>query len=90
MLITYHYSELRVKNMAQTVADLLIDSLLKAGINRIYGIVGDSLNAVLDSVKPTEYGLSYSRCSFPPQGNDHRRFQSLAKLHDLFMTFVRF
>ncbi|MEM5014573.1 ubiquinone-dependent pyruvate dehydrogenase [Niallia taxi] len=37
--------------MAQTVADLLIDSLLKAGIKRIYGIVGDSLNAVLDSVR---------------------------------------
>jgi len=37
--------------MGQTVADLLIDSLLKAGIKRIYGIVGDSLNAVLDSVR---------------------------------------
>jgi pyruvate dehydrogenase (quinone) len=37
--------------MGQNVADLLIDSLLQAGVKRIYGIVGDSLNAVLDSVR---------------------------------------
>ncbi|MET3321793.1 UNVERIFIED_ORG: pyruvate dehydrogenase (quinone) [Peribacillus simplex] len=37
--------------MKQTIADLLIDSLLKAGVKRIYGIVGDSLNAVLDSIR---------------------------------------
>ncbi len=37
--------------MKQTVADLLIDTLLHAGIKRIYGIVGDSLNAVLDSIR---------------------------------------
>ncbi|MFE4143758.1 ubiquinone-dependent pyruvate dehydrogenase [Peribacillus sp. YIM B13472] len=37
--------------MKQTIADLLIDSLLRAGVKRIYGIVGDSLNAVLDSIR---------------------------------------
>lgn len=37
--------------MKKTVADLLIDSLLHAGVERIYGIVGDSLNAVLDSIR---------------------------------------
>ncbi|WP_419880751.1 ubiquinone-dependent pyruvate dehydrogenase [Peribacillus sp. B-H-3] len=37
--------------MKQTIADLLIDSLLHAGVKRIYGIVGDSLNAVLDSIR---------------------------------------
>ncbi|MFB7642624.1 ubiquinone-dependent pyruvate dehydrogenase [Peribacillus butanolivorans] len=37
--------------MKQTIADLLIDSLLNAGVKRIYGIVGDSLNAVLDSIR---------------------------------------
>lgn len=37
--------------MAKTIADLLIDSLLNAGVKRIYGIVGDSLNAVLDSIR---------------------------------------
>ncbi|GGE55529.1 pyruvate dehydrogenase [Pullulanibacillus camelliae] len=37
--------------MGQSIADLLIDSLLQAGVKRIYGIVGDSLNAVLDSIR---------------------------------------
>ncbi|MDB5083302.1 MAG: pyruvate dehydrogenase, partial [Bacilli bacterium] len=37
--------------MRQTIADLLIKSLLAAGVTRIYGIVGDSLNAVIDSVR---------------------------------------
>lgn len=40
--------------MGKTIADLLIESLLNAGITRIYGIVGDSLNAVLDSVRRSE------------------------------------
>lgn len=34
-----------------TIADVLISTLLNAGIKRIYGIVGDSLNAVLDAVR---------------------------------------
>jgi pyruvate dehydrogenase (quinone) len=37
--------------MKQTIADLLIESLVHAGVKRIYGIVGDSLNAVLDSIR---------------------------------------
>jgi len=37
--------------MTKTIADILIDSLLNAGVTRIYGIVGDSLNAVLDSIR---------------------------------------
>ncbi|WP_340081396.1 ubiquinone-dependent pyruvate dehydrogenase [Terribacillus sp. FSL K6-0262] len=40
--------------MPRTIADLLIDSLLNAGVKRIYGIVGDSLNAVLDSIRRSE------------------------------------
>lgn len=40
--------------MGKTVADVLIESLLNAGITRIYGIVGDSLNAVLDSVRRSD------------------------------------
>jgi pyruvate dehydrogenase (quinone) len=39
--------------MAQTVADQLIAQLLEAGVRRIYGIVGDSLNPVVDAVRRT-------------------------------------
>ena len=37
--------------MATTVADQLIAQLIDAGVRRIYGIVGDSLNSVADAVR---------------------------------------
>jgi pyruvate dehydrogenase (quinone) len=37
--------------MAKRVADLLIDVLVKAGVQRIYGVPGDSLNGVTDSIR---------------------------------------
>jgi pyruvate dehydrogenase (quinone) len=37
--------------MKKTIADTIIEALLNAGVTRIYGIVGDSLNAVLDAIR---------------------------------------
>ena len=37
--------------MSQTVADFMVDALKQAGIRRIYGIVGDSLNGFTDSLR---------------------------------------
>jgi pyruvate dehydrogenase (quinone) len=37
--------------MAYTVADQMIDVLVQAGVQRIYGLVGDSLNPVADAVR---------------------------------------
>ena len=37
--------------MPRTVADLLVETLAAAGVKRIYGIVGDSLNPVTDAVR---------------------------------------
>ena len=37
--------------MATTVADQLADVLLAAGVKRIYGIVGDSLNGLTDALR---------------------------------------
>jgi pyruvate dehydrogenase (quinone) len=34
------------------VADVLVDTLVAAGVERIYGLVGDSLNGVTDSIRP--------------------------------------
>ena len=39
--------------MAQTVADQLIAQLQEAGVKRIFGIVGDSLNPVVDAIRRT-------------------------------------
>jgi pyruvate dehydrogenase (quinone) len=37
--------------LSQTVAEDLVQSLVKAGVQRIYGIVGDSLNPVTDALR---------------------------------------
>src|ERR1700722_16418103 len=37
--------------MSQTVADYLVDALARAGVQRIHGIVGDSLNPVTDAIR---------------------------------------
>ena len=36
--------------MAKTVADQFVEALAAAGVKRIYGIVGDSLNGLTDVV----------------------------------------
>src|SRR6267154_3949791 len=37
--------------MGHRVADQLVSSLLEAGVERIYGVVGDSLNPVTDALR---------------------------------------
>ena len=37
--------------MAKTLAEYMIDRLVAAGVERIYGIVGDSLNPVTDAIR---------------------------------------
>ena len=38
--------------MAKTVADQFAEVLVAAGVKRIYGIVGDSLNGLTDALRP--------------------------------------
>ena len=35
------------------VADLLVEVLAKAGVRQIYGVSGDSLNGITDSIRET-------------------------------------
>jgi pyruvate dehydrogenase (quinone) len=37
--------------MAKTVAELLVDVLAEAGVERVYGVPGDSLNGITDSIR---------------------------------------
>jgi pyruvate dehydrogenase (quinone) len=39
--------------MAKRVAELLVDVLAEAGVRRIYGISGDSLNGITDAIRAT-------------------------------------
>ena len=40
--------------MAKKVADLLVDVLAGAGVRRIYGVAGDSLNGITDAIRTTQ------------------------------------
>lgn len=40
--------------MAKKVADLLVETLAAAGVERIYGLSGDSLNGITDSIRAQE------------------------------------
>src|SRR6185295_1947338 len=37
--------------MAETVGERLVHTLVEAGVRRVYGIVGDSLNPVTDAIR---------------------------------------
>jgi pyruvate dehydrogenase (quinone) len=37
--------------MAKTTADLMAETLIHAGVKRIYGVVGDSLNGFTDALR---------------------------------------
>ena len=40
--------------MSTTLAQQLIDVLRQAGVERVYGVVGDSLNPVVDAIRRTD------------------------------------
>jgi thiamine pyrophosphate-dependent acetolactate synthase large subunit-like protein len=44
--------------LVKKVADVVIESLISAGVKRIYGVSGDSLNGITDSVR--EHGKDIS------------------------------
>jgi pyruvate dehydrogenase (quinone) len=41
------------------VADMLIESLIAAGVKRVYGISGDSLNGITDSIREHDKNISW-------------------------------
>src|SRR5215472_8790750 len=45
------YGEAGEQSMAATVADQMVETLAAAGVRRVYGIVGDSLNGFTDALR---------------------------------------
>jgi pyruvate dehydrogenase (quinone) len=39
--------------MSFTISDLIVEALLKAGVRRVYGLPGDSLNGFTDALRRT-------------------------------------
>ncbi|RZK92398.1 MAG: thiamine pyrophosphate-binding protein, partial [Hymenobacter sp.] len=38
----------------KTVSEIIIDTLQAAGVKRVYGLVGDSLNGLTDTIRTRE------------------------------------
>lgn len=45
--------------MVKKVADIVVESLIAAGVKRIYGISGDSLNGITDSIRKHSKDISW-------------------------------
>ena len=41
--------------MAENIADLLLETLAGAGVERVYGVAGDSLNGITDAIRRREH-----------------------------------
>ena len=40
--------------MAKKVAEVFIETLVNAGVERVYGVAGDSLNGITDTIRRTD------------------------------------
>ena len=45
--------------MAKTVAEILVDQMVEVGIRKVYGIVGDSANPIVDALRRHESDISF-------------------------------
>ena len=45
--------------MAQTVAEILVDQMMEVGIRKVYGIVGDSANPIVDALRRHESDIEF-------------------------------
>ncbi len=41
------------------VSDIVVESLIAAGVKRVYGVVGDSLNGVIDSIRKNSQDITW-------------------------------
>jgi pyruvate dehydrogenase (quinone) len=57
------------------VADLLVDTVVAAGVERVYGLAGDSLNGITDSIRPRD-NIKWVQCGMkklPPSPRGRKR-----------------
>jgi len=48
--------------MAKTAADQVAEMMIDAGIQRVYGVVGDSINPIVDAIRRTNGKLRWVHC----------------------------
>jgi pyruvate dehydrogenase (quinone) len=44
----------KVKHMAKKVAEIFVETLVNAGVKRVYGVVGDSLNGLTEVIRKSK------------------------------------
>ena len=44
----------------KTIAEILVETLVAAGVKRIFGVVGDSLNGILEEIEVSGYDGRFS------------------------------
>ena len=49
--------------MAKTAADQVVEMMIDAGIQRVYGVVGDSINPIVDSIRRSDGKLRWVHVS---------------------------
>src|SRR5262244_2843965 len=55
MTRTSHESWCKERVMATKAADVLVETLAQAGVERVYGVAGDSLNGIMDALRSQEH-----------------------------------
>src|SRR5271156_5515964 len=48
--------------MSKTAADQVAEMMIDAGIQRVYGLVGDSINPIVDAIRRTDGKLRWVAC----------------------------
>src|SRR5882724_10476013 len=48
--------------MKKTAADQIVEMMIDAGIQRVYGVVGDSINPIVDAIRRTNGKLRWVHC----------------------------
>jgi pyruvate dehydrogenase (quinone) len=48
--------------MGKTAADQIAEMMIEAGIQRVYGVVGDSINPIVDAIRRTDGKLRWVHC----------------------------
>jgi pyruvate dehydrogenase (quinone) len=48
--------------MAKTAADQIAEMMIDAGIRRVYGVVGDSINPIVDAIRRSDGKLRWVHC----------------------------
>src|SRR5258706_16390377 len=48
--------------MSKTAADQIVEMMIDVGIQRVYGLVGDSINPLTDAIRRTKGKLQWVHC----------------------------